>query len=165
MTQPRTARPGGGPTAAPGPAGPPRIPVRPFPVAVDADYADFFGGLVRRQLTVRQCTACGTVQWPPRLLCSRCRGDMFRPVSIGDRGVVHTFTVCHRAYDPWFASRVPYAVAVADLGAGIRLAGSYLGDDLDALCCGLPVRAQYVVDGAHATVGWAPTGAAPGSRP
>jgi uncharacterized OB-fold protein len=132
---------------------------------VDAEFADFFAGLARRQLTVRQCMACETVQWPPRLLCSRCRGDAFRPVTIGDRGVVHTFTVCHRAFDPWFASRVPYAVVVADLGAGIRLTGSYLGDDLDALRCGLPVRAQYVAGDGHTTLGWVPAGTAPGDRP
>jgi uncharacterized OB-fold protein len=159
----RTARHAG--PAAPDPEGPPGIPARPFPAPVGAEYADFFAGLARRQLTLRQCTACGTVQWPPRPLCSRCRGDGFRPVTVGDRGVVHSFTVCNRAFDPWFASRVPYAVVVADLGAGIRLTGSYLGDDLDALRCGLPVRAQYVADGGNATLGWVPADAAPADRP
>jgi uncharacterized protein len=134
---------------------------RPFPAPVGAEFADFFAGLAQRQLTVRQCLNCGTVQWPPRPLCARCHGDGFRPFAIGDRGVVHTFTVCYRAFDPWFASRVPYAVAVADLGRGVRLTGSYLGDDLDALRCGLPVRARYVTDGGHTTLGWVPADAAP----
>jgi hypothetical protein len=138
---------------------------RPFPEPAGAEFADFFTGLARHQLTVRQCTACGTVQWPPRPLCSRCHEDVFRPFAIGDRGVVHTFTVCYRAFDPWFASRVPYAVVVADLDPGIRLTGSYLGDDLDALRCELPVRAQYVTDGGHTTLGWVPTDAAHGDRP
>jgi uncharacterized OB-fold protein len=70
--------------------------------------------------------------------------------------VVHTFSVCYRAFDPWFASRVPYGIVVADLGDGIRLTGSYLGDDLDGLRCGLPVRAEYEIDGEHAYLGWIP---------
>jgi uncharacterized OB-fold protein len=140
-------------------------PERPFPALVGAEFADFFAGLARRQLTVRQCVTCGTVQWPPRPLCARCHEDAFGPFVIGDRGVVHTFTVCYRAFDPWFAARLPYAVVVADLGTGIRLTGSYLGDDLGALRCGLPVRARYVTDGGHPTLGWVPADAAPEDAP
>jgi uncharacterized OB-fold protein len=132
-------------------------PTRPYPVQVAAAFADFFSGLTRRELTVRKCYACGTIQWPPRVLCSRCRGDEFSAIVLPDRGVVHTFTVCYRAFDPWFAARTPYAIAVVEIADGIRLTGNYLAADPSGLACGLPVLAQCEVVGGRAFLGWVPT--------
>jgi uncharacterized OB-fold protein len=87
-------------------------------------------------------------------MCSNCRSDRFEPVDINDHGVVHTFTVVYRAFDSWFADHVPYGVVIADLGDGIRLTGNYLGDDLDELACGTPVRAAYEVVDGRAYLGW-----------
>lgn len=134
---------------------------RPFPEPVSPMFADYLGGLERGVLVVRECTACAARQWPPRTLCARCRGREFGPAVIADHGLVHTFTVVHRGFDPWFADRVPYGIAVADLGDGIRMLGNYLGDDLGALTCGLPVRARYERSVGHAFVGWVPAGTGP----
>jgi uncharacterized protein len=134
---------------------------RPFPEPVSPMFADYLAGLERGVLVVRECAACGVRQWPPRALCARCRGTEFRPMAIADTGVVHTFTVVHRGFDPWFADRVPFGIAVADLGDGIRILGDYLGDDLGTLACGLPVRARYERSGGHAFVGWVPAGTGP----
>ena len=134
---------------------------RPFPGPVSPMFADYLDGLERGVLVVRECTACAARQWPPRTLCARCRGREFRPAVIADHGLVHTFTVVHRGFDPWFADRVPYGIAVADLGDGIRMPGNYLGDDLGDLACGLPVRARYERSGGHAFVGWVPAGTGP----
>jgi hypothetical protein len=41
-----------------------------------------------------------------------------RPAS--EHGIVHT--VAYRGFGPWFAARLPYAVAVVDAGSGVRLA-------------------------------------------
>jgi uncharacterized OB-fold protein len=130
-------------------------PARPYPAPVAAAFAEFFSGLTRHELTVRQCTACGALQWPPRLRCPRCRGDEFQAARLPDRGVVHTFTVCYRAFDPWFASRTPYAIAVVEISDGIRLTGNYLGADPSELACGMPVRARYEAVDGHALLGWA----------
>ncbi len=62
---------------------------------------------------------------------------------------------------PMFADRVPYGIAVADLGDGIRMLGNYLGADLGALACGLPVRARYERSGGHGFLGWVPAGTGP----
>jgi uncharacterized protein len=127
---------------------------RPYPEPVAAAFADFLSGLARRELTVRRCAACGALQWPPRLRCAGCGGPEFGPAVLPGRGLVHTFTVCHRAFDPWFAARVPYAIAVVEVGDGIRLTGNYLGASPDDLRCGLPVRAQYEQAGARGFLGW-----------
>jgi len=129
-------------------------PPRPYPAPVAAAFAEFFSGLTRHQITVRQCAACGTLQWPPRLRCSRCHGDGFQAAVLPDRGVVHTFAVCYRAFDPWFASRTPYAIAVVEISDGIRLTGSFLSADPADLACGMTVRARYEAVDGHALLGW-----------
>jgi uncharacterized protein len=134
---------------------------RPFPEPVSPMFAGYLDGLEHERLVIRECTACAARQWPPRTLCARCRGGEFRPAVIADHGVVHTFTVVHRGFDPWFAGRVPYGIVVTDLGGGIRMLGNYLGADLDALACGLPVRARYERSGGRAFLGWVPTGPGP----
>lgn len=143
-------------------AGDQGAPVRPYPEPVAAAFADFFSGLTRHELTVRRCAACGTLQWPPRPLCSRCRGDEFHATVLSDRGVVYTFTVCYRAFDPWFAARTPYAIAVVEICDGIRLTGNYLAADPSNLTCGMPVRARYEAVDGHAFLCWVP---ANGGRP
>jgi len=134
---------------------------RPYPEPVSPMFADYLEGLDRGVLVVRECAACSARQWPPRALCAHCRGREFRPAVIAGQGVVHTFTVVHRGFDPWFAGRVPYGIVVTDLGDGIRILGNYLGDDLETLACGLPVRARYERSGGHAFVGWVPAGTGP----
>ena len=135
-------------------AGDPGAAARSYPAPVAAAYADFFSGLTRHELTVRECAACGALQWPPRPRCSRCRGDEFQAAVLPGRGVVHTFTVCYRAFDPWFAARTPYAIAVVEISDGIRLTGNYLGADPSDLACGMPVRARYEQLNGHAWLGW-----------
>jgi uncharacterized OB-fold protein len=132
---------------------------RPYPDPVSPLFAGYLDGLDRGELVIRACATCGARQWPPRSLCGRCRGRDFGLLPIGGDGVVHTFTVVHRAFDPWFASRVPFGIVVADLGDGIRMTGNYLGADLDELECGLPVRAAFERTGGHTYLGWAPRAA------
>jgi uncharacterized protein len=143
------------------PAGDADSALRPFPDPVSPMFADYLDGLERGILVISECSACGARQWPPRALCAGCHGGQFQSAAIDDHGVVHTFTVVHRGFDPWFADRVPYGIVVTDLGNGIRILGNYLGDDLGALACGLPVRARYERSGGHAFVGWVPAAEGP----
>jgi uncharacterized OB-fold protein len=136
-------------------------PTRPYPAPIAAAFADFFSGLARHELAVRKCYACGAIQWPPRVLCSRCRADEFHATVLPDHGVVHTFTVCYRAFDPWFAARTPYAIAVVEITDGIRLTGNYLGPDPSDLACGMPVRAWYETVDSRTFLGWVPENWAP----
>jgi uncharacterized protein len=128
---------------------------RRFPDPVAPEFAAFFAGLAQGRLTVWACTSCGALVWPPRPVCPRCRAGEFRPAPVSGLATVHTFTVCQRGFDPWFAGRVPYAIVVADVSDGIRLTGNYLGDPSE-LRCGLPVRARGQSDGARSWLGWEP---------
>jgi uncharacterized protein len=118
---------------------------RPFPGEIHPLFRDFVDAQGAGRLVVRRCTGCEHVQWPPREFCGRCRGTEFTPHEVEPSGVVYTFTVVHRAFHPWFADRVPYGVAVVELGDGIRLTGLF--EPVDQLACGVAVRGQVDADG------------------
>jgi uncharacterized protein len=126
---------------------------RPFPVEIGPEYVEHVEGLRRGELVVRRCRGCSTVQWPPRAVCGRCRGVDFAGRLVDPIGQVHTFTVVHRAFHPWFAEHTPYAVAVVDLAEGIRMTGFYDGDH-SVLACGLPVVGRVEDRGGAPAVVW-----------
>ena len=59
------------------------------------------------------------------------------------RGVVHTFTVYHHAYDPTFADRLPYVIAVITLDEGPFFHTDIVECDPAAVVVGMPVEVVY----------------------
>lgn len=116
---------------------------RPLPQFDDPLYAPYFQGLRRREIVVQHCESCGHLQWPPRERCFQCHGDRLGWQPVSTRGEVYTYMVAHRAFDPWFQSRIPYGLVVADLGDGIRVMAPYADTDVDDLECGVKVRAFF----------------------
>ena len=130
--------------------------IRPFPDPPDPMYSDHFDGLRAGRLLARECADCGTWQWPPRPRCAQCYGTEFDPVQIPDRGIVHTFSVMYRAFDPYFVDRVPYAAVAVDLGQGIRMVGDWAGDDVEEVSCGRLVEAVYPEEDSVPVLAWRP---------
>ena len=116
---------------------------RPLPQVDDPLYAPYFAGLQRREILVQRCDACGHRQWPPRERCFACHSDQLGWQAAAQQGVVYTYMVSHRAFDPWFEDRLPYGLVVADLGDGIRIMAPYADTDVDDLECGVKVRAFF----------------------
>ncbi len=135
-----------------------RWPYRPVPNPADPLYADYLEGLRKRMVVVRKCSSCGLVQWPPRPLCTNCRGLEFERQAINGEGVIYTYTIVYRAFDRYFKSAVPYGVAVVDLDAGIRMLGGWAGETLDGIACGVRVKAHFVDSGDDGTyLYWSPS--------
>ena len=116
---------------------------RPLPQVDDPLFAEYFDGLQRREIVVQHCDACEHVQWPPRERCFECHSDQLGWQAASQQGVVYTYMVSHRAFDPWFKDRLPYGLVVADLGDGIRIMAPYADTDVDDLECGVKVRAFF----------------------
>lgn len=127
---------------------------RPFPSEVHPLFREFVAGQERGVLLVPRCVRCADVQWPPRSLCKACWGDEFECHEIEPIGVVYTFTLVHRAFHPWFADRVPYGVAVAELADSVRLTGLF--EPLERIRCGLAVRGEIQDLGRHPGLMWTP---------
>ena len=52
------------------------------------------------RLALQQCTGCGTVQYPPRELCSACLADALEwRATDGEAGEVLATTLLHHSHD------------------------------------------------------------------
>lgn len=108
----------------------PQVMGVPVPLATGLDKP-FHDGLLAHELWLQQCGDCATWQWPPEVICHRCRG--FGPgwTQVEPEGVIFSWTrVWHPAREELTAA-VPYVVVVAELpqAGGARLVGNLLDDE------------------------------------
>lgn len=113
----------------------------PDPVGLNAD---FYAHCAAGQLNFQRCTDCSTWRHPPRYRCPDCGSDAWAWEPSSQRGRVYTWTTTHRAVDPYFADKLPYAVVVVETEEGVRVVGNLNGIDPDGLALELPVQIQLV---------------------
>lgn len=109
----------------------------------DELYAPFWQGTERGELRVQQCGDCSGHIWPARPICPYCQSNNLGWVSIGKRGTVYSYSISTRAFHPGFADRVPYALVLVDLDAGVRMLGNLCDTGLGQLRIGMPVEAVF----------------------
>jgi uncharacterized OB-fold protein len=68
------------------------------------------------KLALQRCTACGTMQYPPRELCANCLADTLEwRVSDDAPGEVMANTVLHHSHEPAFGAMLPMRVGLVRL--------------------------------------------------
>lgn len=71
------------------------------------------------KLALQRCTACGTMQYPPRELCANCLADTLEwRVSDDAPGEVMANTVLHHSHEPAFGAMLPMRVGLVRLDVG-----------------------------------------------
>lgn len=120
----------------------PTSPARPLPVVDDLNRP-YWEAAADGRLLVQRCPACERKQLPPVAACPACGERGLGWTAASGRGVVHTYTVLHRAYHPGFADAVPYNVSIIELEEGPLLLSNVVELPLDRLRIGLPVRVVF----------------------
>ena len=117
---------------------------RPVPVASGIDRP-YFEALVEHRLLVPRCSSCQSWQWPPEVMCHRCRSFDMAWEEVPPEGAVFSWTrVWHPAREG-LEQAVPYIVLVVELdGApGVRLVGNLLGERTQPVAIGDPVTGVF----------------------
>ncbi len=115
---------------------------RPIP-RLDADSRPYFAAAAQGEFKTQQCSACGVVRFPPRLLCTECWSDKSGWVELSGKGEVYAFTVVHRAATPAFADAVPYVVALIELDEDVRVVANILDCEPGDVSIGSKVTVQF----------------------
>jgi uncharacterized OB-fold protein len=71
----------------------------------------------RYQLVGNVCSQCATRFFPPRQVCTNCRGTEFEPFRFSGRGELYSFTVLRQA-PAGFENYAPYPVGMVKLEEG-----------------------------------------------
>ncbi len=74
----------------------------------------------RFRLEAEKCDGCGSVMFPPRLVCPDCGGQKFSATKLSETGTVATYTVIHVGPDQ-FAVQTPYVVGIVELDGNVKV--------------------------------------------
>jgi uncharacterized protein len=92
----------------------------------DGESVGFWEGTEVGELRLQACGACGTLRFPPRVMCPYCQSTerYWQPVS--GRGTIWSFVVCHPPLLPAYAPFAPYPVITVTLeeGPALRMVGN-----------------------------------------
>ena len=96
-------------------------------------------------LSVTRCVRCGTADGSALARCRRCGSEAIERYDVPGRGWLVSWTVVRRPSGP-FAHRDAFAVALVDLGSGLRLTGNLEGWEQEPPL-GTAVRVVGEIDG------------------
>ena len=116
--------------------------LRPSDVMTDELDLPFWRACVDEQFLIHRCERCGRAYWPASC-CVDHGAEAMRWVPATGRGVVHTFTVFHHAYDAAYVDRLPYVIAVITLDEGPFFHTDIVECDPADVFVGMAVEAVY----------------------
>lgn len=96
----------------------------------------------RYRLEAAKCRKCGKISFPPRQICPSCRSRVFDDVKINDTGEIETYTII-RVPPTQFSEEAPYAVAIVNLGDGVRILSQVADCAPEDMKIGMPVRMEF----------------------
>lgn len=100
----------------------------------------FWEALQENRLTYQRCINCNHAWLPARSECPNCLGEQWRREDSKGRGKLVSWVVYHHAYQPAFAERLPYVVAIVQLDEGPRMISNIVGDNSSNLMINQELR-------------------------
>ena len=97
------------------------------------------------EVRVLRCDACGALDPGPREICPKCFTRGLKEIGVPGIGRLLSWTMIRRA-PTRFRGEAPYAVAVVELEAGVRVTGR-LENPSDDIIPGAPVVASGAAPG------------------
>lgn len=88
------------------------------------------------------CAKCGKIFFPPRLVCSGCRGREFTKATLPLDGTIETFTVI-RVAPSGFSDEAPYAVGIVKLTNGVKVTAQIVDCAPEEIAIGDAVRLEF----------------------
>jgi hypothetical protein len=93
----------------------------------------------RYRLQGSQCEACGDLQFPPRMVCPKCKNRELKPFRFSGKGTVYSFSTVYQA-PAQFEEYLPYIVALIDLEEGPRITAQLTDVSPGEVKIGMPVE-------------------------
>jgi uncharacterized OB-fold protein len=119
-----------------------------FPdVRLDHLNKQYYKGLLRRELLMNRCRACGTWHTPLRPICPACWSADVSPVPVSGRGTVHLLTFLHQgppAPGVDYSAGFPLAAIELAEQPGLRVAATVVDCPRELLRIGLAVELTWI---------------------
>lgn len=115
----------------------------------------FFEAAQRDELILPCCPRDGFFFYP-RECCPDCLKTDWQWQPAERTGTVYSFTIDRVGFEPGLRSQVPFAIAVVDLDAGVRLIGRIAGDHCDNISVGSRVEVCFEQIDEHVSICFKP---------
>ena len=96
----------------------------------------------RYRLEAGKCTQCGKIYFPPRLVCSSCKGREFETEILSEEGKVLTYTIIHTPPSQ-FSDESPYAMGIVEMDNGVKVMAQIVDIPFDQLDIGTRVKIEF----------------------
>jgi uncharacterized protein len=129
---------------------------RPEP---DRDSRPWWDAVRRHELTVQRCDGCGTLRFPARAICNRCRSRAYTWTPVSGTGTVYSWIVNHQVFMPALADEVPLPILLVRLddGEDLLMYGNLVEAGATGIEPGMPVEAVFAdVDEDLTLIQWRP---------
>jgi uncharacterized OB-fold protein len=113
---------------------------KPLPVLTPGNLP-FWEASKAHEFKIPRCAECRAWVFPIAPMCQNCWSDVLAWEPLSGWGIVSSWVVFHRAFDPSYTADVPYAVVQIDLDEGIRFISNLTDVAPHEIRVGLPVEA------------------------
>jgi len=119
----------------------------------DEESVGFWAGTAAGELRMQECGSCGSLRFPPQVMCPECQSTDRSWRAVSGRGTIWSFVVVHPPVLPAYAPYTPYPVVTVALAEkpSLRMVGNLVtgpgGDinevDAATIEIGEPVRVVF----------------------
>jgi hypothetical protein len=117
---------------------------------VDHDSAAHYRGLLRRQLLVSRCAACGTWHSPPKPVCPSCLSERVVATPVSGAGTIFMAILLHQgppAEGVDYSTPYPVVTVELDEQPGLRYSSTVVGSGNEEVQIGRRVELDWVTRG------------------
>ena len=119
----------------------PLLPPLPEPSALTQPFWD---GVREHRLVILRCDQGHYIHWP-REVCPSCLSTTVHPEQVSGRARLATYTFPALPWDPYYASKVPYVLAVVELEeqAGLQMVTNVVDCEEADLSVGMKLEVTF----------------------
>ncbi len=115
---------------------------KPLPRVTALD-APFWEALKNHELRLQKCLDCGSIWYPPAVICPQCLSERYEWSKMSGRGKIWSWANFHKGYFPGFAEDLPYNVVGVRLDEGPLLMTNIVGVKGQDMRCEMRVEAFF----------------------
>jgi len=102
---------------------------------------EYWEGLGRKELLIKQCSTCKAYCHPRRMVCSTCMSNALQWVVAEGKGKIYSYSVIHRPLSPKLKG--PYAVGLIELREGVVIFGRIIPADEQVIKIGAGANLSF----------------------
>jgi uncharacterized OB-fold protein len=115
----------------------------PLEDAKTTEISQFFQNLKQGKLTTTKCKKCGTLLWPPRIVCPNCFSNEFDWIDLGKEGELYAFTDVRIGAPLGFVQDAPFTVGFVKI-SGLTISSRIDNAKYDQLKIGEKLQLKVV---------------------